>query len=84
MNSARNQQRMNAIIRTRNVTNLEAALVVGRSEQTVAAYRCGYRAIPGEVMERLEAWYHGDATPAETKEPGHALGESVCAREVAS
>jgi hypothetical protein len=55
---------MNAIIRTRNVTNLEAALVVGRSEQTVAAYRCGYRAIPGEVMERLEEWFNGDSDAA--------------------
>lgn len=70
MNSARNQQRMNAIIRTRNVTNLEAALVVGRSEQTVAAYRCGYRVIPGEVMERLEAWFHGDSDAASA--PGDA------------
>lgn len=64
MNSARNLQRLNAIQRTRNLTNAEVAEIIGRSAQTVGAYRCGARVVPDDAIERLEAWYQGDNAAA--------------------
>lgn len=62
MNSARNLQRLNAIQRTRGLTNLDVAEIIGKSEQTVRAYRCGARVVPDEAVALLEAWFHsGDS-----------------------
>lgn len=66
MNSARNLQRLNAIQRTRNLTNAEVAEIIGRSAQTVGAYRCGARVVPDDAIERLEAWYNGDSSRADS------------------
>lgn len=64
MNSARNLQRLNAIQRTRNLSNAEVGEIIGRSAQTVGAYRCGARVVPDDAVERLEAWYQGDNAAA--------------------
>lgn len=74
MNSARNLQRMNAIQRTRGLSNLDVAEIICRSEATVRAYRCGARVVPDDVVERLEIWhvdgFRGDSDAASA--PGGA------------
>ena len=56
MNSARNLQRLNAIQSTRGLTNHQVGEIIGRSAQTVGAYRCGARNVPDDAVAKLECW----------------------------
>ena len=56
MNSARNLQRLNAIQSTRGLTSHQVGEIIGRSAQTVGAYRCGARNVPDDAGAKPECW----------------------------